>query len=31
MASTMQMVVECSETERCEYRTPFGLPVVPLV
>src|SRR4051794_6788169 len=22
---------ECSHIERCEYATPFGLPVVPLV
>ncbi len=21
----------CSQVERCEYTTPFGLPVVPLV
>ena len=22
---------ECSQVERCEYSTPFGLPVVPVV
>jgi hypothetical protein len=23
--------IECRTVERCEYRTPFGRPVVPLV
>ena len=23
--------IECSTIDRCEYTTPFGLPVVPLV
>jgi hypothetical protein len=23
--------IECSHVDRCEYTTPFGLPVVPLV
>src|SRR6476660_2021897 len=27
--STMQICMECSQIERCEYATPFGLPVVP--
>jgi hypothetical protein len=24
-------LIECNTVERCEYTTPFGLPVVPLV
>src|SRR2546429_9439956 len=29
--SDMHTSMECSQTERCEYATPFGLPVVPEV
>src|SRR3954463_2121122 len=29
--SAKQLPSECSTLERCEYRTPLGLPVVPLV
>src|SRR3954464_7399329 len=29
--SARQLPSECSTAERCEYRTPLGLPVVPLV
>ena len=29
--SAMPAPMACSTVERCEYRTPFGLPVVPLV
>jgi hypothetical protein len=31
MQSTIDTAIECSTVERCEYTTPFGLPVVPLV
>ena len=27
--SVMHTCIECSQIERCEYATPFGLPVVP--
>jgi hypothetical protein len=29
--SRMQAPTECRVAEQCEYSTPFGLPVVPLV
>jgi hypothetical protein len=30
-ASATIAPIECSTVERCEYTTPFGWPVVPLV
>ena len=31
MVSARPVARQCSTFERCEYRTPLGLPVVPLV
>ncbi len=30
-SAVIPTVIECSTVERCEYTTPLGLPVVPLV
>ena len=31
IASVVQTISECRTVERCEYTTPLGRPVVPLV